>query len=258
MIGVITLTDKKLSFCLVVASIALSVLFAPSLSAQDTMEAEGSADTEMTESADTEANEVSGDEEMLPEELSINERVRREEQYLLGETELMQARELLAENKFEEAVAQLDSAIAHYRNAGRTEAIQQRIAMAQSVKENVYTAWAENLASEGQRLAESAQIDDAVDKMRQAIELNPDNEAAYRERIRYYSDLKKQAEIREATSEKQVLPDKDTRTREIAILLGQGRVLLDDGRLTDARDKFEEILVKIGRASCRERVCHRV
>ena len=180
---------------------------------------------------------------ILPDELSIAERVRRQEQYVLGQSEMERGMELIQADKFESAVQRLNSAIEHFRNAGRTAAIEERVEAANNAKSKAYYGWAEQLADEGEKLAETAQFDEAISKLRRAMELNPARQELYRDKIRELVDAKKEAKLRAATADRNVMPDKEERRQNLEKLVEQGRIFFEAGRYTDARGKFEEALV---------------
>ncbi|MFO7820622.1 MAG: hypothetical protein R6V56_00970, partial [Lentisphaeria bacterium] len=211
---------------------------------EDQVEAEDGRDAESDDEGDVIATETGVKVEgLLPEELSIEERVRREEQYLLGQTEMRRGRNLYQQQEYKRAIEHFNLAIKHFRNAGNTKTLRQRVSVAEESKSRAYAGWAEKLAAEGKEMAETSKFETAMEKLRQAIQLNPEKGEQYRQQIKSYLEAEKQAKLEEETAEKNVLPDKEESEREITKLIEQGRLNLENGRLSAAGDKFEEVLV---------------
>ncbi|MCF7855341.1 MAG: hypothetical protein K9N51_11135 [Candidatus Pacebacteria bacterium] len=185
-------------------------------------------------------------EEMVyePEELTMDEKVRRQELELAARHDVEQAVEAYTKNEFEQAIELYKAARKKLEKAGKAPRIQQQLQDIDEAIGSVYTDWADHLAQRGAELAKTENFDEAIDKIRKAIELKPDEREKYNQLILRYRDMQDAAQFRSEIAMENVMPDRTERLREIRTLMEQGQMLYDEERYTQAREKFEEALAR--------------
>ncbi len=183
--------------------------------------------------------------EPKPEELDQNESVRRQELELAAEQLVVQALRAYRKSRFKEAADYYRQAQAKLRLASTSQPrIVRKQQQIQTALFNLYSDWADSLARDAKRLADLEKFDQAIQKCRQAAEFVPARGKEMDERTKFYLKAKKAAEFRAAIQPQVVDPEKAERDFEINVLLEQGKVFFDNGRYADARDLFEQILLK--------------
>ena len=182
--------------------------------------------------------------EMMPEELDMDERVRRQELQLLAQEDARNAVDAYQSDDFANAIKLYQSARGKLLKAGQTDAAMAEAASIDVVITQIYVDWADSLAGEAAELALVEQFDTAMEKLRVAYDLELDVAAkqALADRIAEYRNLKKVAAFESQIKEENVDLGREDRETGIDILMAQGKVMLENGRLTDARDKFQEVL----------------
>jgi Flp pilus assembly secretin CpaC/tetratricopeptide (TPR) repeat protein len=226
---------------------------APAVDAEIAVEAMPAEEAEVTAESEPEAAEVAAEPEiagveeeitepMMPEELSVNERIRRQELRLLGEQAATEAAEQYRQGNYEAAIEQYKRAKAYYLQTGKAAPVAQTAADIDRNINAAYVDWAMELAAQAEQDAAVDQFDMAIQRLRTAIEFDPSREAELKARIGTYMELKKQARFETEVREENVDVGKEERQYRIKVLTEQAEVLFNNEQYTDAREKFEEIL----------------
>ncbi len=180
-----------------------------------------------------------------PPELDANERVRREEIFLMAEQLAMNGAEAYRENNYEEAVQKYRAAKSKLKDASKgAPRIIQRIAEIDEILYKIHNDWADALFAEAKNLTDLSKFDSAKDKLRVAAEFLPDRNASIDRKIKSIDATRAKYEYDFITSPKNVDPDRVERDEKIDVLYEQGKVLYRNKRYADARDMFEQILLK--------------
>jgi len=182
--------------------------------------------------------------DVQPEEIDASEKVRREELYLMAEQYVRDASIAWRGDKYRDALDLYKKAEVQLTQAGKSRRVLDELARIKRNMTEVNVDWAESLAVEAENFADTNKFDDAVDKCRQAAELDPSRRQKMDRMIRAYQAHKKTAEFRQDIAEVNIDKDKVERERAISVLLEQGKVFYRNRRYADARDYFEQMLVK--------------
>lgn len=178
-------------------------------------------------------------------EAEMNERAQRDALRQEAELQVAEACKAFRENRFQDALNYYKKAEEGFKQVSKSEkSVLKRLDQITEQKADVYAAWGDMLASQGGTFADAAKYDSAIQKCRDASEISPELKPEMDARIKEFQRLKKKADFRAATAETAVDPSKADRTFDINILIGQGKVLMENRRYADARDAFEQVLVK--------------
>ena len=183
--------------------------------------------------------------EPKPEELDQKESVRRQELELAAEQLVVEALKAYRKSQFKDAAVFYRRAQGKLRAASTSQPrIVRKLQQIQTALFNLHSDWADSLAREAKRMASLDKYDQAIQKCNQAAEFVPSRAKEMDERVKLYTRAKKSAEFRAAIQPQVVDPEKAERDFEINILLEQGKVFFENNRFADARDLFEQILLK--------------
>lgn len=183
--------------------------------------------------------------EPRPEELDANEQVRRREMELMAEHLVIEAMKAWRQDKFREAIKAYEDAKARLERASLSEPrIVRRTAQVKDAMTKVYEDWATFLEKEAQDLANADKVDEAIEKIQAAAELNPARQPEYDQKKRALYELKREVELRDLIRPAHVDIDKIQRDFDVEVLFEQGMVFYRNQRYADARDLFEQILLK--------------
>lgn len=184
-------------------------------------------------------------EQLSPEEIEEIQIIRRKELELEAEQFYKEGREAFIKGDYESATSKLISAETKLKDASpskqrlvnRREVITKFLALA-------YEQWAEQLAREARSLANADKYEDAIAKYQKVMELNPRRKKDMAKLIGELQRAKKRAEFKESVSAPKVDPDKATRDYQIDQLMAKGQVFFNHHRFSDAREQFEQVLLK--------------
>ncbi|MBQ6472607.1 MAG: hypothetical protein IJJ33_11525, partial [Victivallales bacterium] len=188
-------------------------------------------------------------------EISEREDVLRQEafevaQALFGEgCGLMELKDLKnASNRFEDAQAKLEEALKRADATGPLSEKAQELREVINKKQiELHKMWSEQLVREAKELTTAEKIDDALEHLSKAKSfdtLSKEERDHIDNRINDVQHEKKEIEFHEQTKVDTIIQDKADDDMEIAIMLERGRVYLQNGRYADARDTFEQVLLR--------------
>ncbi len=180
-----------------------------------------------------------------PEEITTDEKIRRQELELSADQLRVEGAKAFRDGKFQVAIQDLKKAEAKYNQTSKSDKrILRKLADLKADMFQMNAEWAETLANDAKKFADASKYDEAVDKLRAATEVDPSQKQAIDEIIKRYQGQKKNAEFRVQTSERNVDTNRVEREFDINVLLEQGKVYYKNRRYADARDCFEQVLVK--------------
>jgi Flp pilus assembly secretin CpaC/tetratricopeptide (TPR) repeat protein len=182
---------------------------------------------------------------LTPEQIAADEEVRRRERELQAEQLFVEGRESYIEANYEDATSKFIAADVKLQEVSRTdpevaakrELISRLLAIA-------YLEWADKVAKEAEQFRRVEEYDDAIDKYQKVIELDPSRRATVQARVRALQKEKKKAEFARAVSPAVVDSEKLERDLEIDKKVARGKVFFDNKRYGDAREEFEQVLLK--------------
>ncbi len=105
---------------------------------------------------------------------------------------------------------------------------------------NAYFYWAQNIYKEAVKSANEQDYDQAIDKCRKAIEIYPDCKEKMEKIIERYTLMKNGAQFKRKVNE---VKPADEELRIKRVLLRQGQVFYDTKQWSQARAKFEEVIL---------------
>ena len=150
----------------------------------------------------------------------------------------------LAEGDYQKAVQFLVAAETIYQNLSRTkQSVRDDLEKTQSSLADVYRQWADSLLKAGQLAADNQLYDEASDNYQKALEKNPEMRPYIRERLKDLEYSRDFADFQEQTDVNNVDPELNERTRDVQVLLAQGKVFMSNRRYMDAREKFEQVMI---------------
>ncbi|OGV75413.1 MAG: hypothetical protein A3K19_12795 [Lentisphaerae bacterium RIFOXYB12_FULL_65_16] len=183
--------------------------------------------------------------EAKPEDLDANERVRRRELELMAEHHVITALQFYRKGEFSEAAKNYELAKQELEQSSKSSPrILKRVEQIKALLFNLHADWANALAKDARKLASAEKCDEAVEKCHMAAEYDPSRREEMDERIKKYLELKREAEVRNLTTPDRVDVERVERDFDINVLFEQGKVFFNNRRYADARDLFEQILLK--------------
>ncbi len=179
------------------------------------------------------------------EGIDENEIVRRKEKELEADQLYMDGRKSFIQGDYETAVRKFISAQVKLTEVSRSE---ERVVKKQKLIDQLlaftYEEWAERIAKDAKVLVKLDKFEDAIEKYQKVIEKDPGRKKEIYKKISSLRNSIKQAEFKERTSAKNVDPEKATRDTNIDIKLAQGKVYFNNKRYSDAREMFEQVILK--------------
>ncbi len=179
------------------------------------------------------------------QEIRMDEEVRRKEWELRAENFMMEAQKAWREGDFLEAINLFEKADERLKSISKTQP--RILAKRERIKEaiaQVNADWARTMAEEAAEEADAEKFDTAISKAEQAAEKDPSLRKEMEALQRRFASLKREAEHEAAVAPGRLIPDLVDEEFEINLLLEQGKVLFGKGRYSDARDKFEQVLLR--------------
>lgn len=195
-----------------------------------------------------EAPRAPGDDGAIPptaQELRIDEEVRRKEWELRAENFMIEAQKAWRDGEFLEAINLFNKADERLKAISLTQP--RILANRERIKEaiaQVNADWARSLAREAVEEADAEKFDTASSKAEKAAEKDPTLRKEMEALQRQFSEMKREAEYEVAVQPGALIPDLVEKEFEINVLLEQGKVYFRKGRYADARDKFDQVLVR--------------
>lgn len=183
--------------------------------------------------------------EVPPAKIDDNEAVRRKEKELEAEQLYVEGRKSLIEGDFDNAVRKFISAQVKLTEVSRSQPeIVRKQELLNQLLASTYEAWANKISKEAESLAQLDKFEEAIEKFQKVIEKDPSRRAEINKRIQELQRAIKQAEFQEKTSAKNVDPEKAVRDYDIDTKVEQGKVYFNNKRYSDAREMFEQVLLK--------------
>ncbi|MCP4177371.1 MAG: hypothetical protein GY756_06370 [bacterium] len=108
---------------------------------------------------------------------------------------------------------------------------------------HVYTSWAKETLNEAEKLAYNDEIQKAINLCNEAKEINPKTKKSADVLIKKFKNRLKYNKYKEETSEKKLAPKLKEQSYNISVLYEQGKKLFHRKLYTQAKDKFEELLL---------------
>jgi tetratricopeptide (TPR) repeat protein len=180
-----------------------------------------------------------------PEEIMQDEIVRRKEKELEAEQLYIEGREAYIQGDYESATTKFIAAQVKLREASLSEPrVLAKNKMLEKLLATAYEEWAEQLARDARTDASIEDYDSAIDKYQKVLELNPDRKDDVALQVRNLQKAKRRAEFDASVSALAVDPDKPTRDAEVDSLIARGKVYFEHQRFSDAREMFEQALLK--------------
>lgn len=179
-----------------------------------------------------------------PDEITDLEIVQRRERFLNATSRIEQARDALNEQNYESAIDLLSTAERDLRRISGLSQASEKLVDVQQLLAITYERWADQLVKEGTANLEKDKFDEAIRLYNEALTINPELRQSISERIKRLEEARTIANFQELTSADNVDPERGEREREIALFLEQGRVYFRHRRYMDAREKFEQVLIK--------------
>lgn len=106
-----------------------------------------------------------------------------------------------------------------------------------------YMYWASMLLKQAQETAELGKIKNAIELCQKATEINPDIKSKANNLIKQLQQEKNSLDYKNFTSEKTFNTSHADKEYNADVLYEQGKVLLKENKLNEAKEKFENILV---------------
>ncbi len=188
---------------------------------------------------------MSDEDVMDPSQIDKNEVVRRREKELAGEQLYTEGRKAFIDGDYESAVRKFITAQIKFNEVSRSEPrILKKQELVDQLLAYTYEEWGSRLAREAQRLSELDKFEEAVEKFQKVIEKDPSRKQEVDKKVQNLQRAIKQAEFREKTSPRYVDPEKAVRDKEVDVKFQQGKVYFENKRYSDAREMFEQVLLK--------------
>lgn len=179
-----------------------------------------------------------------PDEIATNEVVRRKEQELVAHQYVIEAQKAYREDEFAKAEELYSAALERLELVSEGEKIAEKKQRIQDALYSLKADWAEELAKDARNTLELRKFDEAVQRAEEARSMMPEKTEELDELITKINEKRREAELRELSSQPQTDPGKADRDFDIQVLLEKGKLLFKNNRLADARDYYEQILLK--------------
>jgi Flp pilus assembly secretin CpaC len=108
---------------------------------------------------------------------------------------------------------------------------------------HVYTSWAKEMLSKAEKLAYNDEIQKAILLCREAKEINPKSKRMADELISKFENRKEYNKYKQGTSKEKLAPKLKEKNYNISVLYEQGKKLMRKKLYSQAKDKFEELLL---------------
>ncbi len=173
-----------------------------------------------------------------------SETVRRDAEKFEAEQLMAQGSQEFRKSNYVQAMDAYKKAEAKFQEISKSEpSVVSRLDTIKKWKAEVLADWAESLAHDGEKFADTGKYDAAVQKCNEAAEADPSMRQDMADQVRQYLDLKKKAEFRSLTAETNVDKGKVERDYNNTINIEEGKVMLRNHRYGDAREYFERVLI---------------
>ena len=152
---------------------------------------------------------------------------------------------LYISSKFSSAIEKYLDSIKAYRKCAsyETDFVKERVNKCKQQIYQCYYHWAAQTAENADRLSKTHQYKTAIDLCEKAIKLYPPCKKQMEERIKQYKKRQALLEYRNKVSPDKVDPDKENRDYKVAVMMRQGDELAKAGRLKEARNIYEQIVL---------------
>jgi general secretion pathway protein D len=180
-----------------------------------------------------------------PPEIDADEIVRRQEKEMAAEKLVMDGASAYRKGNFQEALDSYRKAEEYLKQTSKSEKrVLRKLDQIRQAKYEVNADWAESIAEEAAKSANAQRFDEAIEKCRAAAAVDPTKKADMDTEIKRLQAMKKRAEFRNATADGNVDVGRREREYDNGVLFEQGKVFYNNRRYADARDCFEQMLVK--------------
>ena len=184
-------------------------------------------------------------EEIRAAEIELDEEVRRKEWEQRAEYFMLQAQRAWRDGRFQEAIGLFNKADERLKAISQTQPrIAEKRNRIQEAIASVNASWARSLANEAAQEARTDKFDVAISKAEKAAQTDPSLRKEMDELQRRFTEMKRQAEYQVSVKPNRMIPGLAESEFEINVLLEQGKVYFRAGRYADARDKFEQVLLR--------------
>lgn len=157
---------------------------------------------------------------------------------------MKEARDCYLDKKYPQAKEKYLKAISFLSNSNPTAPNnQKKISYIKESLANVYTAWSQEILQGAQEKAIAGKADEAIQLCNQAKEMNSECKDIANKLIQKYSDIKNNALYKESISNEKINPSYKDKLYKVDVLYEQGKSLFNKKLYTQAKDKFQELLL---------------
>ncbi|HJO92226.1 MAG TPA: hypothetical protein QF753_02400 [Victivallales bacterium] len=170
--------------------------------------------------------------------------IKRQEQLLKAEQLVKEANKAFLNKEYTKAknlYLSCISILSHIRPG--TVENNRKINQLKEALSHVYTSWAKETLKKAERLAHNDEIDKAINLCKEAKEINPKLNSAANKLISKFQNKLEYNKYKEKTSPKKLAPDLKENSYNINVLYEQGKKLFNKKLYSQAKDKFNELLL---------------
>ncbi len=177
-------------------------------------------------------------------ELLHKEQIERQEQQLNANLLIKKANKNFLDKKYELARDQCLSAIAILSKISPPNKITKtKIINIRDLLAMVYSYWADGILKQADSSADTGKLEDAILLCRQATKMNPKLKTHSDELIKKFNQKIRLNKYKDITSESKFNPNRKKTLYNIDVLYEQGKKLYNNKNYTEAKNKFEQLLV---------------
>lgn len=178
-----------------------------------------------------------------PAKIKEAEDIRRSERELKAKDLYFEGRAFYLKGEFEDAVGKFVSAQHLLKEASPTKyQVEQK--QLDKVLGFTYEEWANDLSRTALENASLEAYENAIQRLQRAAQLSPKRVDDIKDKIKRLQQEQQLADIRQRSAPSEVDPGKAQRDTDIEVLTRQGEVLYHNQRYMDAREKFEQVMLK--------------
>ena len=178
------------------------------------------------------------------DDLLHKEQIERQEQQLNANLLVKKANKSFLDKKYEIARDQCLGAIAILSKISPPNKITKtKIINIRDLLAMVYSYWANDILKQADSSADTGKLENAILLCRQAAEMNPKLSAHSDEMIKKFNQKIRLNKYKDITSESKFNPNRKKTLYNIDVLYEQGKKLYNNKNYTEAKNKFEQLLV---------------
>ncbi|MFA7230610.1 MAG: hypothetical protein WC071_05020 [Victivallaceae bacterium] len=158
---------------------------------------------------------------------------------------MKKANDAFIKNNYKDAVENYLEAINILKKIGNGENVffKSKIDKCKEQISKSYQYWAMDLSFEAEKKSYSKDFEKAIELCKLAVEIYPACKKEMTIKIAAFEKLRDASERRKETEPSKIVPGKDEQDYSIQVSLKQAQVLVEAGRLEDAKTKYEQILL---------------